>query len=125
MPHRTLLQITTANGGWIPPLAIGVVCLIFYLFVFSPNLREQKRTQALIKNIKKGDPVVTIGGIHGVVSVVREHSLVIKVNEHGTLEVSRSAIARINDRRGVSNPKTDCDSKPGVPLTGVDKEIAR
>jgi preprotein translocase subunit YajC len=70
---------------------------IFYFLIIRPQNKKQKETQKMLSAIKKGDKVVTIGGVHGVIQTVRDSSVVIKVDENTKIEFSRSAIASVVD----------------------------
>lgn len=74
------------------------IIAIFYFFIIRPQNKKQKETQKMIDALKKGDKVVTIGGIHGVVSSTKEKTVILKVDENVKIEVNRAAIA------GVENP---------------------
>jgi preprotein translocase subunit YajC len=80
------------------PFGNGMVMMILmlvvmYFILIRPQRNKQKETEKLQKAIEPGDEVITIGGAHGVVTTVREHTLIIRVNE-GKIEFDRSAIAR-------------------------------
>lgn len=90
-----LLQQAASGGGFIPLIAVALIFLIFYVFVVGPQKKEQKRTQEMIARLQKGDKVITIGGIHGVVSSVKEATIIIKVDDACKLEMSRSAIGSV------------------------------
>jgi preprotein translocase subunit YajC len=68
---------------------------IFYFLIIRPQNKKQKETQKMLAALKKGDKIVTIGGVHGVISTVRENSVVVKVDDNTKVEFSRSAIATI------------------------------
>ncbi|GHV31648.1 preprotein translocase subunit YajC [Spirochaetia bacterium] len=70
---------------------------IFYFLIIRPQNKKQKETQKMLSAVKKGDKVVTIGGVHGVIQTVRESSVVVKVDENTKIEFSRSAIASVVD----------------------------
>jgi len=89
-----LLQAGGA-GQYMFFITLGLVFLIFYFLLIRPQKKEQKRLEALIANVKKGDKVVTIGGIHGIISLTKERTVVIKVDEGCKIEMSRSAIATV------------------------------
>ena len=76
-------------------ITLGLVFLIFYFLLIRPQKKEQKKLEALIANIKKGDKIVTIGGIHGIISLVKERTVIVKVDEGCKIEMSRSAIATV------------------------------
>lgn len=79
-------------GSFIPLLLIIV---IFYFFLIRPQNKKQKETEKMLNALKKGDKVITIGGIHGVVSAVKEHTVVIKVDDNCKIEFNRSAISTV------------------------------
>jgi len=91
-----------ASGGSTTSLLttfipFGLVILIFYFLIIRPQNKKQKDTEKMLSAVKKGDRVVTIGGIHGVVQAVKEGTVVIKVDDECKLEFSRSAIASVVD----------------------------
>ena len=79
-------------GSLIPFLLIIV---IFYLFLIRPQNKKQKETQKMLDALKKGDKVITIGGIHGTVSSVKENTVIVKVDDDCKLEFNRTAISSV------------------------------
>jgi len=71
------------------------IIAIFYFLIIRPQSKKQKETQKMLSALKKGDKVITIGGIHGTIQTVREHSVVLKVDEGTKIEFTRSAISSI------------------------------
>jgi preprotein translocase subunit YajC len=88
-----------ANGGsgsFITTLIpFALIILIFYFLIIRPQNKKQKDTQRMLSALKKGDKVVTIGGIHGVIQSVKESSVIVKVDDNTKLEISRSAISTV------------------------------
>ena len=70
-----------------------------------PQNKKQKETQKMLDALKKGDKVVTIGGIHGVVSSVKDKTVIVKVDDNCKVEFTRSAIASCESDK--SEEKTD------------------
>jgi preprotein translocase subunit YajC len=68
---------------------------IFYFLIIRPQNKKQKETQKMLGALKKGDKIVTVGGVHGVIQSVKESSVVLKVDENTKIEFSRSAIATV------------------------------
>lgn len=87
-------------------ITLGLVFLIFYVLLIRPQKKEQKKLEALIANVKKGDKIVTIGGIHGIISLAKERTVIVKVDEGCKIEMSRSAIATV-----IQEPKEKLDNK--------------
>ena len=78
-------------GGTLIPLLFIIV--IFYFFLIRPQNKKQKETEKMLNALKKGDKVVTIGGIHGVISSVKENTIIVKVDDGAKIEFNRSAIS--------------------------------
>lgn len=78
---------------------------IFYFFLIRPQNKKQKETEKMINALKKGDKVVTIGGIHGVVSSTKEKTVIVKVDDNCKIEFSRSAIAGVETDKPAESKK--------------------
>ncbi|MDR2100989.1 MAG: preprotein translocase subunit YajC [Treponema sp.] len=84
-------------GSFITTLIpFALIIAIFYFLIIRPQNKKQKETQNMLKALKKGDKVVTIGGIHGVIQSVKENSIILKVDENTKLEFTRSAISGVD-----------------------------
>jgi len=81
-----------------PFLLLGSLMALFYFIVLVPERRRKAAEAARLASVKKNDRIVTIGGIHGVVSAVGEgDTLTIRLDENGThkMKIDRKAVARI------------------------------
>ena len=91
-----VLQAAAQQGGIISMvLPIALIFVIFYVFIIRPQNKKQKETQKMIDALKKGDKVVTIGGIHGVISSVKDQTVIVKVDDDAKIEFTRSAVASV------------------------------
>ena len=72
-----------------------LIIVIFYFFLIRPQNKKQKETQKMLDALKKGDKVITIGGIHGTVSSVKEKTVIVKVDDDCKLEFNRTAISSV------------------------------
>ena len=102
-----LLTLLAVLGGCAPPaegaegggfdwtLIIFIVLLvgIFYFLIIRPQRRQQRRHQELMQELKRGDKVVTTGGIYGVVETLSDDSIVLKIESGATIRVARNSIA--------------------------------
>jgi preprotein translocase subunit YajC len=70
-----------------------LIFAVFYFIVIMPAKKQQKKKDAMISGLKKGDRVVTTGGIYGSVAAVEDQSLLLKVAENVKIRVAKSAIA--------------------------------
>ena len=84
------------GGGVLGFLPFILIFVIFYFFLIRPQKKRQKETQKMLDELRKGDRVITIGGIHGVIQTVREKTVIIKVDENTKLEFSRTAVASVD-----------------------------
>jgi len=95
-----------ATGSMISTvLMFAAVFAIFYFMIIRPQNKKQKAMEKMISEIKKGDKVVTIGGIHGTVHAVRDKTVVLKVDDQARLEFSKSAIASVENRAEAPAPE--------------------
>ena len=83
------------GSGAFTLITFGLVFVVFYLLIIRPQSKRNKETKKMLANLKKGDKVVTIGGIHGVVKSLTDEAVTLKVSGDITLEFSRSAISRV------------------------------
>jgi len=75
-----------------------VIFVIFYFLLIRPQQRRSKERNAMIAAIGMGDHVVTIGGIHGTVSELRDSTVVLKVADGTKVEFERSAVNSIREK---------------------------
>jgi len=76
-------------------LPFVAIIAIFYFLIIRPQNKKQKETQRMLSALKKGDKIVTIGGLHGTIQTVKEQTVIVKVDEDTKLEFNRSAISTI------------------------------
>ncbi len=68
---------------------------IFYFLVIRPQQTQQKKVKAMLAALKKNDEVVTTSGIHGTVAIVKEKTVVVRVDEGCRIEFDRDSIALV------------------------------
>ncbi len=79
-------------------VTFGLIIVVFYFLVIRPQNKKKKDAQKMLENIKKGDRVVTIGGMHGYVESARDDAVVLKVDDNVKIKFSKSAIATVLER---------------------------
>lgn len=84
-------------GGMLIPLIL--MFGVFYFLLIRPQQKRQKEQRQMLSELQKGDKVITSGGIHGVISNLKENTVSIKVADNVKIEVSRANIARIVSRQ--------------------------
>jgi preprotein translocase subunit YajC len=72
-----------------------VILGIFYLLVFLPARRRQKKLQDMIDNLKAGDKVITSGGIYGTIVGFKEDRIQLRIAENVKVELSRNAVTAL------------------------------
>lgn len=80
-----------AYGMWI---MIALMVVVFYFLLIRPQRKKAAQHDEMVTQLKKGDEVVTIGGIHGVIKRIEEDSIVLEVDKGVKITFARSAISR-------------------------------
>lgn len=88
-----------------------VMFAIIYFLMLRPQQKKQKETQNMLNNLKKGDKVLTIAGIVGVVGNVKDSTVMVKVADSTVLEFKKAAISAVlNDEKASADEKDDKSS---------------
>ena len=89
----------SGRGGNFPVTILFFLSIfaVFYFLIIRPQKRKEKQRREMIREVRKGDRVVTIGGIHGEVVNAKEKTLIIEVDAEtgATLKMNRGAIQRV------------------------------
>ncbi|KYG77285.1 MULTISPECIES: preprotein translocase subunit YajC [Roseivirga] len=95
MIYSILVQSQTPQGGgWVQQLVLfGGIALVFYFFMIRPQQKKQKDQKNFINEIKKGDSVVTIGGMHGKVFALTDDTVTVEVDKGVKLTFEKSSIS--------------------------------
>jgi preprotein translocase subunit YajC len=98
------------GAGLMTFLPFVAIIAIFYFLIIRPQNKKQKDTQKMLSALKKGDRVVTIGGIHGVIQSVKDQSVIVKIDDNVKVEFSRSAISSVEAAaKEVEDAETSAD----------------
>ncbi|MDB6147449.1 MAG: preprotein translocase, YajC subunit [Spartobacteria bacterium] len=79
-------------GTFVPFIFIFI---IMYFVLLRPQMRRQKDQQRLVSTLKTGDRVVTNAGIHGLISNVKETTVIVKVADNVKIEMEKSAVTNV------------------------------
>lgn len=91
-------------GGAIPNIVfIVLLVLVFWLFMFRPQRKRQKQMQEFRNSLKKGDKVVTVGGIYGEVAEVSDTTVLLRVDGEVKLRVDKQGLVRDHSGIGGGN----------------------
>jgi len=77
-------------------LPIAAIFLVFYFLVIAPANKQKRKTQEMLSSLKKGDRVVTSGGIYGTVQAVEPEVVYLKIADNVKVKVARSAITSMS-----------------------------
>lgn len=93
MKYLILQTGTSGTGtmGQIIPLIL--IMAVFYVFMILPQMRKQKKQRNFLSEIKKGDHVVTTGGMHGKVVSVQEQTLVLETEGGNRIKFEKAAVS--------------------------------
>jgi preprotein translocase subunit YajC len=93
-------QSTSSGGGLLtmllPLILIGAV---FYLLLIRPQQKQRREQQTMLDSVRRGDEVVTIGGIHGRIEGLKDKTVMVKVAEGVKIELNKASIAQVTKRR--------------------------
>jgi preprotein translocase subunit YajC len=102
----------SSSGSMVSMIVtFGLVFVIFYFLIIRPQNKKQKDAKKMIEAVKKGDRVVTIGGVHATVYTVKERTVILKVDDECKMEFSKSAIASVEPKGEIEKPEPAADAK--------------
>lgn len=90
MYTTSILQAAPGGAGSMVPFLL--VMVVFFVFMILPQMRRQKKTKSFIADLKKGDHVVTTGGVHAKISQIHDTYLVLDLEE-GKMKVDKSGVS--------------------------------
>ena len=76
---------------------MAVIIGIFYFLVIAPANKQRKKTEAMLSALKKGDQVVTSGGIYGTIQSVDVETVILKIADNVKIKISRASIAGLTE----------------------------
>ena len=87
----------SSGGTFFPIIMLGIVFVIMYFVVLRPQSKEQKKHQEMLKALKKGDKVLTAGGIYGVVVGISdaEGKVIVRIDENTKVEIGKAYVVGV------------------------------
>jgi len=89
------LQQTQEPASFLGYLPLVLILAIFYLIVFMPARRRQKKLDEMLASLKVGDKVITNGGFYGTIVGFKDDHVQLRVAENVKIEMSRNAVAAL------------------------------
>ena len=102
-------------------ITFGVIILIFYFLIIRPQRKRDKEAKDMLAAIKKGDKIVTIGGIRGTVAVVKESTVIVKVDDNTRIEFSKNAISSVLNKKEESSSEKPSKKEKEEKIEKVEK----
>ena len=96
-----------AGGGFLGFLPFILIMFVIYFLMIRPQMKQQRKKREMLGKLKKGDRVVTSGGVHGTIAGFKEKNsvVVLSVDKNVALHVSKSAISGFAGGEGEKREK--------------------
>lgn len=95
-PAAFLILFQSSPGDLLRALGLpAILIVIFYVLLIMPAQRRQKKTQAMLNELKTGDKVVTTGGLYGTIVALDGDAVQLRIADQVRVKVARSAVAGI------------------------------
>ncbi len=92
-----MILLQAAGTGMSSLIMFGMIFAVMYFFMIRPQIKKQKKEREYRSELKKGDKVVTIGGIHGKITDVKEDTFIVEVMAGNTLKIEKTAVSMSGD----------------------------
>ena len=93
------------GGGLVSTLVMfALIFLIFYFMIIRPQQKRQKEREKMLSAVKKGDKVITSGGLHATVIGVEDKTLLVQIADNVKVKVERSSVAGITREGETEKP---------------------
>ena len=93
-----MILLQTATGSGTSTLIMfGMIFLVMYFFMIRPQIKKQKKEQVFRNSLKKGDSVVTIGGVHAKIIDVKKNTFIIEGHAGTQLKIEKNAVTMTPD----------------------------
>ncbi len=88
------------GGGFLVnvlPMMLIMFAIIYFLMI-RPEQKKQKERQSMMSTLQKGDKVLTIGGLHGTVTNVKDNVVMVRIADNTVVEVAKTAVSSVVNR---------------------------
>lgn len=103
-----------AGGGFTAFVPLILMFVIFYFLLIRPQQKKAKEHQNMVNNLKKGDRVITSGGVHGTIVSLGDTTVSLEIAENVKIKINRGNVAAVNQK-----------SSPSAPQKAKDKEKSK
>jgi preprotein translocase subunit YajC len=110
IPQVAFAQAAGGSGTWGSFLPLILIFVFFYLFLIRPQQKKAKEHQKSLNALKKGDKVITAGGIYGTISAVRDNNILeVKIADGVTVQIAKQSMGTVLTKESQEQAKV-----PGV-----------
>ena len=88
-----MILLQTTSTGMSSLIMFGMIFLVMYFFMIRPQIKRQKREREYRQSLKKGDTIITIGGIHAKIIDVKNDTFIIEGHTGVKLKIAKTAVA--------------------------------
>lgn len=85
------------GNGWMTMVMLVLIFVVMWLFMIRPQRKQQKELQEFRNSLKKGDKIVTAGGIYGTVVEVKENNLLVEIDKDVKIRIAKSSVVKDYD----------------------------
>lgn len=112
--HYLIFMQQQAGGGEVFAQMLPMIVILFvfmYLFAIRPQRKQEQEKKKLLESIRKNDKVVTIGGLHGTVSSLKEDTVLVTVADGVQLKFAKSSIQTV--KKGKRDDSDEAEEESG------------
>ena len=88
-------QPATGAAGFMAFLPMILIFVVFWVILILPQRKQQKKREEMLNALKKGDKVITIGGIHGEITELDEDDIRLRIADKVEIKVTRGSVSRV------------------------------
>ena len=92
-----MILLQAAGSGMSSLIMFGMIFAVMYFFMIRPQMKKQKQESAYRLALQKGDSVITIGGIHGKITDVKNDTFIVEVHGGTKLKIQKTAVSMSGD----------------------------
>ena len=88
-----MILLNTGDSAMPSLIMFGLIFAVMYFFMIRPQIKKQKKEREYRSKLKKGDKIITIGGLHAKITDVKEDTLIIELHAGNTVKIEKSAVS--------------------------------
>lgn len=95
----TFMQAAQGTGSVLGSfLPLIIIFGVFYFVLIRPQQQQQKKRREMLEGLKKGDKVVTVGGIHGEITAIQDDDLTLRIADKVEVRLARAGVSRVKGK---------------------------